>query len=360
MGAPLARAPAPADACRTTSRILLVDDDPGAIRMMAGMLADLGDLSFATSGIDSLRLAREWAPDLILLDADMPDASGFQVCEALKADPALATVPVIFVTSHVDIAFEVASFESGAADFIAKPVNAAQLRARVKAQLQRKISADLLRLISTTDALTGIANRRRFDAAIDLEWRRARRGGQPLCLLMIDVDHFKLFNDHSRHPAGDDCLRAVAGAIVSASARPADLAPRHGGEEFMVLLPDTPRLGARHKARAVADAVRRLDLPHAASTTARRITVSIGIACYDNDSECWLGAIADTGLAKPGPGCSALALGGAADSAMYSAKRGGRAQVHLLDIADAQARPHGLDVQASSIAMGQAAPIAAP
>src|SRR5664280_2921064 len=168
-----------------------------------------------------------------------------------KAEPALADVPVIFVTSHSEAAFEVAGFEMGAADFIAKPVSAPLVLARVKTQLRVKRMGDELRRIATTDGLTGVANRRRFDESLEREWRRARRSGDPLALLMIDIDHFKLFNDRYGHPAGDACLRSVAQALVGASLRPADLVARYGGEEFVVLLPKTPRAGAEHLARGV-------------------------------------------------------------------------------------------------------------
>lgn len=142
--------------------ILLVDDDPGTVQLLGRILSDSGNLRFATSGEDALRLARESAPDLMLLDAEMPGMSGFQVLEALKAEPALADVPVIFVTSHSEAAFEVAGFEMGAADFLAKPVSAPLVLARVKTQLRVKRMGDEFRRIATTDGLT----RRRQPAAL--------------------------------------------------------------------------------------------------------------------------------------------------------------------------------------------------
>ena len=280
-----------------TDSILLVDDDPATIQWLGRMLADVGTVRFASNGEDALRLARESAPDLILLDAEMPGMSGFQVCEALKADPALANVPVIFVTSHSDPAFEVSGFDAGAADFIAKPVSAPLVLARVKTQLRVKHMADELRRIATIDALTGVANRRRFDESLEREWHRARRSGAPLALLMIDVDHFKLFNDRYGHPAGDICLSAVAQALTGASLRPADLVARYGGEEFVVLLPQTPRCGAEHVARAALDAVEALVIAHDASLTAPHITVSVGVACFDDDSERWAPSPADSRFA---------------------------------------------------------------
>jgi PleD family two-component response regulator len=169
--------------------ILLVDDDPGSIQLMARILGDLATLRFATSGADGLRLAHEAAPDLILLDTEMPGMSGFETCRALKAEPTLTNTPVIFVTSHSEAAFQVSGFELGAADFIAKPVSAPLLLARVKTQLAVKQMSDELRRIATVDPLTGVANRRRFDEALEREWRSGQRTNEPLALLMIDVDH---------------------------------------------------------------------------------------------------------------------------------------------------------------------------
>ena len=130
------------------TRILLVDDDPGSIQLQGRILSGLGSLSFATNGEDALRLAREAPPDVILLDAEMPGMSGFELCQALKADDVLSDVPLIFVSSHCEPEFEILGFEKGA-DFIAKPVNAQLVVARVSAQLRSKRMADELRRIST-------------------------------------------------------------------------------------------------------------------------------------------------------------------------------------------------------------------
>ncbi|MEO8523921.1 MAG: diguanylate cyclase [Caldimonas sp.] len=317
--------------------ILLVDDDPGVIQMMGRMLRDVGNLRFATSGADALRQLCKAAPDLILLDAEMPGMSGFQLFDVLKADPALAEVPVIFVTSHTEPAFEAAGFDLGAADFIGKPVRASLLVARVKTQLRFKRMADQLRGFATVDSLTSLANRRCFDAALTREWKRARRSGESLSLLMIDVDHFKLFNDRYGHPAGDQCLRAVARAMAGATMRPADLVARVGGEEFAMLLPITPREGAEHMAHRVLDAVESLGVCHASSPTAGHVTVSVGISCYDDASACWIEPSADSRFASDMLVlCSEADMMKAADKAVYAAKHHGRAQAWLLDVADVE------------------------
>src|ERR1700691_3034055 len=205
----------------TDVNILLVDDDPGAIQLMGRILADVGKLRFATNGMDALRLARDSAPDLILLDAEMPGMSGFELLRMLKAESSLAEVPVIFITSHNEAGFEVSALDMGAADFIAKPLRSSRVLARVRSQLRVKHMADELRRTATTDALTGVANRRQFDVLLEREWLRGRRCGDPMSLLMIDVDHFKLYNDLYGHPKGDICLRHVAQVLESACRRPA-------------------------------------------------------------------------------------------------------------------------------------------
>jgi diguanylate cyclase (GGDEF)-like protein len=333
------------------SDILIVDDDPDTIKVLRRILADSGDLRFATNGQDALRLAREAAPDLMLLDADMPGWNGFRVFDAMKAEPALADVAVIFVTSQSESAFAVSAFEKGAADYITKPVNAALVLARVRTQLRVKRLTDELRRTAATDSLTGVASRRRFDESLNLEWLRAQRTGDPLTLLLIDVDHFKLFNDRYGHPRGDVCLRVVAQALVSASLRCADLVARYGGEEFVVLLSQTPRRGAEHIARRILDAVEALEIPHETSPTAPNVTVSIGIGCLDTAGTSWGNLTADS--RRPGAShahhtTADLVL--AADRALYSAKAAGRAQARVLDIADVYSPQLARDIPPSGFA----------
>ena len=314
--------------------ILLVDDDPRTIQIMGRILAPQGNLRFATSGQEALRLAHESPPDLVLLDADMPEMSGFEVCAAMKAEPALSDVPVIFVTNHHESAFEVTAFELGAVDFIAKPVSAPLVLARVRTQLRLKRLADELRRTATTDGLTGVANRRQFDDVLEREWMRARRTGHALALLMIDVDHFKLYNDRYGHQSGDACLRKVARALIGASLRPADVVARYGGEEFALLLPLTPRAGAELVGQRILGAIEALAIPHDTSPTAPHLTVSVGVSCYDDASECWTGGSSKSDFADDlRPRWTAADLVRAADTALYAAKHAGRAQAGFLDAA---------------------------
>lgn len=299
-----------------TPHLLIVDDDPGSLRLLIEILKDLGSIDFAMDGAQALAAARARVPDMILLDIGLPDVDGFDVCRRLKADPVLAEVPVIFLTVRDDADTEVRALELGGVDFIAKPVRPDAVRARVGSRLRAKRATDKLLRTVVTDVLTGIANRRGFDLALEREWARAGREGVPLSLLMADVDHFKAFNDTLGHQAGDDCLRAVAAALGTVARRPGDMAARFGGEEFVVLLYACEPADAVGLAEAARASVEGLAIAHAASPSADHVTLSIGVAgCLPGR------AGADSAIRDP------AGLIRAADDALYDAKRGGRNRV---------------------------------
>jgi diguanylate cyclase (GGDEF)-like protein len=313
------------------NHILVVDDDPWMIQVMGRIVFGLGQVRFATSGATALERAREHAPDIILLDAEMPGMTGFEVCEVLKSEAALCHIPVIFVTAHSGAEFELRGLDIGAADFIAKPISEPLLLARVRTQLRVKRLTDELRRIAKFDALTEVANRGHFDDVLVREWKRAARSHVPISLLLVDVDHFKLFNDRYGHPAGDSCLRMVAQALQDSCLRPSDFVARYGGEEFALLLPETPRAGAAHMASRVLAAVTSLGIPHADSPTNHHVTVSIGIGCYDEGSPSWAAHAAEPAAHLP---ALAQDMVRCADYALYEAKGGGRAQIRQLDLDD--------------------------
>jgi len=186
---------------------------------------------------------------------------------------------VIFVTALKSPEDETRALGAGAADFISKPVNAAVVRARVRTQLTVKRQRDALRALILTDGLTGAANRRAFDERLDAEWRRCGRAGLPVALILVDIDHFKLYNDHYGHQAGDATLVQFAAAMRRAAARTQDLVARYGGEEFAILLPQLDVRGATGVAHRLMTELEQLAIPHAASPTASRLTASMGIAC---------------------------------------------------------------------------------
>lgn len=298
----------------TRPRLLVVDDQQINILTIYQIFHDDHEVFAATGGAQALEFCRtNDPPDLILLDIMMPDMDGLTVCQLLKAQPSTADIPVIFVTAQSTPDEETRALESGGVDFITKPVNPSVVRARVRTHLTLKAQSDLLRSQALIDGLTGVANRRRFDEALLAEWRRCQRNQLPLSLLMIDIDHFKLYNDHYGHQAGDDCLRAVASVLKAHLFRAHDLCARYGGEEFTCLLPECGAESAGAKAEELRQAVAHLGLPHQTSPTAAQVTISLGLATITPD-ECEHGA---DDLLK------------AADNALYLAKRSGRNQVRF-------------------------------
>jgi diguanylate cyclase (GGDEF)-like protein/PAS domain S-box-containing protein len=171
-----------------------------------------------------------------------------------------------------------------------------------------------LHALATQDGLTGLANRRSFDATLQAEWARAQRTKKPLALLFVDVDHFKLFNDQHGHQSGDECLRTVAAVVGEHACRPADLAARYGGEEFGVIMPETDRDGACAIAERMRRAVLGLRIAHGAAGAGSVVTLSIGVATH-----------------LPGDNCSPELLLGQADQALYAAKALGRNRVTSAD-----------------------------
>lgn len=292
------------------AKILVVDDIPSNVHVLSRILKDDYDIYFAIDGEKALDLVQARMPDLVLLDIMMPGMDGYEVCSRIKADPSTRDIPVIFISAKSEVEDETRGLEVGAIDFITKPISPPIVKARVRNHLLLKRQTDLLRSLSFLDGLTGIANRRRLDETMAREWRRCARARAPLSLILLDVDHFKPFNDHYGHQAGDECLRAVAEVLAEQMKRPSDVAARYGGEEFVCLLPDTDEEGALQVAERLREAVVRLGIPHASSPIAPHLTVSLGVA-----------------TAFPASGGSREELTQLADQMLYRAKRGGRNRV---------------------------------
>lgn len=289
--------------------ILIVDDQPTNIHVLAALLKKDYRILTATRGEKALELAAQPPqPDLILLDIVMPEMDGHEICFRLKNAEATKSIPIIFVTALGEEQDEEHGLNLGAADYITKPFSPAIVRARVRNQINLKLRTDRLEQVAMQDGLTQIPNRRYFDQKLTEEWTRLLRNGQCLSLLMIDIDHFKPYNDHYGHGAGDECLRRVAQALYQVPHRPMDLVARYGGEEFAVILPETDRLGAAHLAQRLLDAVRALALEHAYSEVAPQVTISVGMATHSPDQ----------------PYYDAEALKQGADQALYQAKARGR------------------------------------
>jgi diguanylate cyclase (GGDEF)-like protein len=257
-------------------RLLVVGDPPVANRTVEIFHGD-HEVSVAGSGVQAFETCRSSFPDLILLDAVMPDLEGLEICRRLKADPDTKDIPVILLTPRDNPETETQALAAGADDFITKPIHPAVARARVNTHLTLKAQSDLLASLAFVDGLTGVANRSRFDEGLEAEWRRCRRLITPLAILMIDIDDFKKYNAAYGNPAGDTCLQEVAAILKGQIGRSHDLLARFGGNTFACLLPDIYYDGALKKAEAMVQAVRDRGMPHAASDIASVVTVSIGV-----------------------------------------------------------------------------------
>jgi diguanylate cyclase (GGDEF)-like protein len=298
------------------AHILVVDDDPVMLRLLSQILAPLGQVVTAEAGEQALATLRERDFDVVLLDVDMPGMGGFAVCATIKADPAFADLPVLFVSGHTDVETEAQGLEAGAVDYIMKPLSPPIVRARVRTQLVLRERTQALLRLASVDGLTGLANRRAFDDALSQEWRRARRNRTPLSLVMIDIDFFKLYNDHYGHQAGDDCLKQVATALAAAVERPGEMVARYGGEEFAAILPYCKAEAGVALAEKMRRQIAALEIPHAGSAIGDFVTISCGVATLFGDKS-------GKPLADEG------ALLHAADNALYSAKSSGRDRVAL-------------------------------
>jgi len=295
------------------STIIAIDDSVEVLLSIGATLDSDYDIRVATSGEEGLALVAELHPDLILLDIMMPGVNGFEICKRLQQDAALKDIPVIFLTSLDRTEDEVRCFEIGGVDFVSKPFSPIVLRSRVATQVRLKQQADLLRFQATRDGLTGLFNRREFNLQLDRDWRSCKREQKPMSLLMMDIDHFKLYNDTYGHQEGDNCLKLVATTIREQVKRGRDRVARYGGEEFVCLLPQTDAQAVKSIAEKIRAAVQALAIPHAASPTSEIVTISVGGACEQQFVE-----QTSEGLLKQ------------ADDHLYKAKDQGRNRVFSL------------------------------
>jgi diguanylate cyclase (GGDEF)-like protein len=291
-------------------RLLVVDDESINVDLLSDTFRDEYEVLSATEGGRALEIAARKMPDMILLDVMMPGMDGYEVCRRLKREHRTSGIAVIFITSLRDVAEETKGLELGAVDYVSKPINSVTVRARVGNQIRLKRAQDELTRLAATDALTGLANRRRFDEMLAYEYARHVRSGTAFSLILMDIDYFKNFNDNYGHVCGDDCLRKVAQIISGVMARATDLVARFGGEEFVFLLPETDLNGAVVFAERVRKSISDLAMPHAYSPVANHLTVSLG------------------GLSVwQLPGRSISNIVAQADAQLYAAKETGRNRV---------------------------------
>jgi diguanylate cyclase (GGDEF)-like protein len=259
--------------------LLIADYDQSTLTPLCALLQSSYTLHLATNGPQALQLAQtQPRPDLILLDIPLPGMDGFTVCRLIKENPATRHIPVIFLTSPGHAVDEEQCLHLGAVDCFRKPLTPALTKTRIRNHLALKQQGDRLEALNALDGLTGLPNRRRFDAFIDHEWRRAIRAQSPISLMLMDVDDFTSYNDHYGHPAGDECLRRLADMLNTMARRSIDLLARYDNRTFAWVLPETDPQGAIQVAESVLEATRLLRIPHDYATASRWVTLSIGVA----------------------------------------------------------------------------------
>lgn len=263
-------------------KVLIVDDQASSRLVLETLLEDTVACASVGSGKEAIEYCKYHTPDLILMDVSMPELDGHQTTALLRKKPLCAHIPIIFVTSSSSDEEESRCWESGCVDFVVKPVNACTLRNRVKSHINHKLRNDLLEKLIYVDKLTGAYNRHYLDDYLPRLVRDGLRNVTPLSLVIFDVDHFKLFNDMYGHIDGDSCLWKVSKTINDALLRPMDKLVRIGGEEFLVILPNTDVDGAKAVTERLLRTVYDLNIPHAASEY-ERVTLSAGLAVKHAD-----------------------------------------------------------------------------
>lgn len=310
--------------------VLLVDDQMFVGEAIRRALVDQPDVAFhyCASPHEALATALRVKPTVILQDLVMPEVNGLDLVRQYRETPAIARLPVIVLSTKEEATVKRDAFLVGADDYLVKLPDAIELVARIRyhsnaylTHIQRdeayralrqsqqelmEINLELQRL-TNVDGLTGLSNRRYFNEYIDDQWHVAQRLDDPISVVMVDIDHFKQYNDHYGHLGGDEVLKKVAQAVKDCCQRPVDLAARFGGEEFVIVLPLFNRDELTRFAVSLPQAVEALHLPHAHSSAGPCVTISVGAAC-----------------ARPQAGQDYASLIEAADQALYEAKHTGR------------------------------------
>lgn len=320
-------------------KLLIVDDEKIVQTILATMIKEWGyEVMIAANGEEAWGILQTIdEPIILLVDWIMFGMDGVALCKKVKNSEKAKNTHVIMLTAKSEMEDLVVGLSAGADDFLSKPVDPRELSSRLsvarrilkyKYDLEQRnlalqattkvmenilrelnVTNEKLRVLSMLDELTGVPNRRSLDDYLAREWGYAMRRREPLTLLMIDVDFFKLYNDTYGHQTGDDCLQKVAGILNDTTTRSGDLIARYGGEEFVVALRNTDSLGGQEVAECLRQRVEDLRIPHHGSEISPYVTISLGIATM-----------------VPEPQYSHKALLEAADQALYQAKDNGRNQ----------------------------------
>jgi diguanylate cyclase (GGDEF)-like protein len=298
-------------------KILVVDDQRSMRMISICVAASLGHETIeAVCGQDAIDICARERVDLILMDVEMPGLNGFETTKKIREQTTI-WFPIIFVSAKTDPKFFAEGIQSGGDIYLFKPIIPEVLESMIKAMqriaaIQEELHSTKVKmeLLAHQDKLTGLVNRRGFDNAMSLEFKHAKQDKLPLALIMVDIDHFKPFNDNYGHQAGDDCLAIVSKTLKEAMCRPNDIVARYGGEEFAIILPNTNAENAALVAERIVNALKELAYPHEYSSSTNYVTVSGGIsdiASHDTVEE----------------------MIQSADKALYRAKEAGRNKVSV-------------------------------
>ncbi|MCT7465474.1 diguanylate cyclase [Aliarcobacter cryaerophilus] len=296
--------------------ILVVDDMTTTLLLIHDLLKDTYEVKIAKSGTKALEILESPNDiDLILLDIEMPDMNGYDVCKRIKNNETIKNIPIIFITGRTSQEDEEYGLNLGAIDYITKPFNKAIVKLRIKNYLNLKIKNDMLEKLSMYDGLTNIRNRRFFDETFEKTFNEIKRDKKSLAVLMIDIDFFKPYNDNYGHGQGDETLRKVAKALEKTIKRATDFVARYGGEEFVILLKDINKDGVEAVANNLLNAVRELKITHEFSKIENYVTISIGASFYNSNSD-----------------ITKLELLLKADETLYNVKNSGRNNFAILEV----------------------------
>lgn len=289
--------------------ILVVEDSPATAKLLEIKLKEEGfNVVMSANAVEAIDKLYDFSPDLILSDIMMPEMDGFELLQKVRSETMRGDIPFIFISSKNSTEDKLRGFELGGDDYVTKPFQLDELIARIRVSIKR---SERLRKESSTDFLTSALNRRALENRLSAELHRSQRFGRVFTVGMVDIDHFKAFNDANGHLVGDEVLRAVSRKIQS-QLRDIDVVARFGGEEFLVIMPETEKKNAHMAMERVRNAIASTRMPGASGNDIG-VSVSVGIAEFPYD------------------GIDAEALIKAADMAMYQSKADGRNRVTVYD-----------------------------
>ncbi len=298
--------------------ILVIDDNRLMRDMVGAMVSSCGhDVCRANGYREAFEVLHRECIDLILMDVEMPEMNGFTLTRKIRKE-FTRWIPIIFISSNDTEDHLAQGIDAGGDDYLTKPVKQVILKAKIKAmeriaQMKKQLDEanDQLERLTCIDPLTQVANRRHMDSLLEEAWNRNVREDADLSIMLIDIDHFKLFNDHYGHQKGDDCLVQFANVLKKVISRTTDTIARYGGEEFLIILPYTPLEVARFKAQEIMRQLAAEAIEHQQSPTRPYITASFGLS--------------STSL---NPSTVSMLIE-QADKALYSAKDKGRNQLAI-------------------------------